>query len=473
MKNKKQVWAGCMIGAILLAILAGIAGFVVPFVSNADLFQAAFDNIATYLKFQVNGLETAYMILACVYAGLVYLLILVLAVLIAATIVKKQWLRFLSVGSLLISLVFFIFIGGLTVEYWSLADVVLTTNIILTICAAVLLICAVASIIMFLTYAADKPDPIVADHHDEPMSTSFIAQEPVKEEEPKPIMAAVAAPAEAPEAKAEEKPSEEPAVEETPEAEAPVTKKEVRQSGKYEVFPEAGFYKYRLKANNGEILLVSAGYKTRDGAKNGIATLKKNLTPECGRIKVDKNGYAQFVIYTSNESRLIVAGEIYQNANFAQAALDSVKKFGKARRIIDLEEIPESELREWIMQFGPVTPMKNGKFEVFIDEESKKWKGRLLANNGTTLLVTSNYSSKNAVLNAFENMKSKILGDSIAIGKDKQGRYQFRVYSENGSVMVMGETYPSRDGAYSAANSVRNFIADAKIVDLTKATPAN
>ena len=117
--------------------------------------------------------------------------------------------------------------------------------------------------------------------------------------------------------------------------------------------------------------------------------------------------------------------------------------------------------------------MKNGKFEVFIDEESKKWKGRLLANNGTTLLVTSNYSSKNAVLNAFENMKSKILGDSIAIGKDKQGRYQFRVYSENGSVMVMGETYPSRDGAYSAANSVRNFIADAKIVDLTKATPAN
>ena len=115
-----------------------------------------------------------------------------------------------------------------------------------------------------------------------------------------------------------------------------------------------------------------------------------------------------------------------------------------------------------------MTPLQKGKFEVFIDEESKKWKGRLIASNGATLLVTANYSSKNSVLNAFENIKSKVLGDSISIAKDKQNRYQFRVYSDNGSIMVMGETYPSRDGAFSAATSVRNFIGDAKVVDLTK-----
>ena len=35
--------------------------------------------------------------------------------------------------------------------------------------------------------------------------------------------------------------------------------------------------------------------------------------------------------------------------------------------------------------------------------------------------------------------------------------------------MIMGETYPSKDSAISAATSVRNFIGDAKLIDTTKA----
>ena len=35
-------------------------------------------------------------------------------------------------------------------------------------------------------------------------------------------------------------------------------------------------------------------------------------------------------------------------------------------------------------------------------------------------------------------------------------------------MLVMGETYPSRDSAISAASSVRNFIGSAKLVDLSK-----
>ena len=241
-----------------------------------------------------------------------------------------------------------------------------------------------------------------------------------------------------------------------------------RQVGKYEVFPEAGFYKYRLKANNGEILLVSSSYKTREGAHNGIATLRKNVKDGSKKIVTDKNGFSQFRIYTSNDSRLVVAGEIYPTLLSAQHALSSVTKFYKAHKEVDLDGIPENEVREWKVFLPPINPSNNGKIELYIDEETKKWKGRLLASNGVLLFSTTTYSSKNAVTKAIENIKNKVMAGSMSISRDKQNRYQFRVYSENGAVLVMGETYPSKESAISAASSVRNFIGNAKLIDTTK-----
>lgn len=474
MKKQKQIWAAVMIAVTLVVVVLGIAGFVVPFMADEEAFRESFNSILPLLKFDQDGLAGTASALAWVYAGALYLLLLCLIVLFVLALVQKQRFRLIPTGTLFLALVFFGIIGALSVIYLNIAAN--TTAILLLVFSGVILLCGVTSIALYGLLKAENPDPIIPDASDD-----TLLEETAPEEESKPVLASVVVrpedkvappseeekkPAPANDAPVEEEKKEEP--EAVPSEEPPITKKETKTNGKYEVFPEAGFFKYRLKANNGEILLVSAGYKTRDGAKNGIATLKKNLSADCGRIKVDKNGYAQFHIFTANESRLIVAGEIYQNYQLAQSALDSVKKFGKARRIVDLEEIPEEELREWRVDFGPVTPLQKGKFEVFVDEESKKWKGRLVASNGATLLVTANYSSKNSVLNAFENIKSKVLGDSISIAKDKQNRYQFRVYSDNGSIMVMGETYPSRDGAFSAATSVRNFIGDAKIVDLTK-----
>ena len=257
--------------------------------------------------------------------------------------------------------------------------------------------------------------------------------------------------------------------EEVAPAPAPVSSgKSQKTLGKYEIYPEAGFFKYRLKANNGEILLVSHGYRTREGARAGIATLKKNVATGVSKIITDKNGFSQFRIFTMNDSRLIVAGEFYSSSAAAQKALNSVQRFYLTDKIVDLDEIPESEVREWKVDLPPMNPSKNGKFEVYIEEESKKWQGRLVANNGAVLFVTSTYSSKNAVINAFSNIKSKVIAGDLDIARDKQNRYHFRIISENGSVILMGETYPSRESAISAAVSVRNFIGDAKTIDLSR-----
>ncbi|MDD5885698.1 MAG: DUF1508 domain-containing protein [Erysipelotrichaceae bacterium] len=248
----------------------------------------------------------------------------------------------------------------------------------------------------------------------------------------------------------------------------PVTSSETnsRIAGKYEVYPEAGFFKYRLKANNGEILIVSNGYKTRDGAKKGIETLQKNIANGVTKITTDKKGYAQFRIFTGNDSRLIVSGEIYPNAVGAQNALNSVQKFYRTDKVIDLDEIPETEIREWRVTLPDVEVSEKGKFEVFVDPETSKFRGRLLANNGQVLFVTSTYASKNGVISAFEKIQKKLATNDLTVTCDKQGRYQFMIYADNGSVMVMGETYPSRERAISAATSAKRFAAKATILGM-------
>ena len=327
--------------------------------------------------------------------------------------------------------------------------------------------------------AEEKPEeaeeePVEEEKSEEPETP---AEEPVAEKEPE-VTEEVQDEAEAPaeeekpeEAKEEpveeekaEEPKPEPVVETPTESE---TKNKV--VGKYEVYPAAGFFKYRLKANNGQILLVSRPYKTREGAINGIETFRKNAANGSHRIITDKKGRAQFRIFTANDARLIVAGEIYPNAEGAQKALDSTLRFYDTDNIQNLEEIPESEIREWRAELKDVEAKPNGKIEMFKDDDGK-WVGDLRASNSELLFLTTAYSTKTALQNALRSVANNAMKGNISIVCDKQNRYQFKVYSDNGMDLVFGETYDSKEAATSAANSARNFLhGQPKLVDLSKA----
>lgn len=50
-------------------------------------------------------------------------------------------------------------------------------------------------------------------------------------------------------------------------------------AGKFELYKDkAGEFRFRLKASNGEIILVSEGYAQKAGCKNGIESVRKNST---------------------------------------------------------------------------------------------------------------------------------------------------------------------------------------------------
>lgn len=235
-------------------------------------------------------------------------------------------------------------------------------------------------------------------------------------------------------------------------------------SGKYEVYPEAGNFKFRLKASNGEILAVSFPYSTEKGAISGIETFKRNVKTGVFEVYTDKNNYSQFVLMNSVGARIIIVGEFYNNYAQAESAIDSVKKFYNSEKVQTLKEVPESESREELVELEKVEENDKGKYELY--HENGGYYLRLKANNAQVLFVSQGYSSKASAKSGLETIKKAIIDNRFTVGKDKQNRYQFNLYSSTYQLILTGETYPAKSNCISAINSVRKFAGKAKLVEL-------
>jgi len=237
-----------------------------------------------------------------------------------------------------------------------------------------------------------------------------------------------------------------------------------RYTGKYEVYPEAGSYKFRLKASNGEILAVSFRYTTEKGAISGIETFKKNVASGVFEISTDKSGFSQYNLYNQNKARIMMVGEFYTSAKLAESAVESVKRFYDTERIDILSKIAESEIREELVVFEKIDPSSTGKYEIY--KEDKDYFIRLKANNAQVLFVSQGYASKATAKQGLETIRNAIENNQFTIGKDKQNRYQFNLYSSTNQLILTGETYPVKSSCTSAINSVRKFGIKAKVVEI-------
>jgi len=236
-----------------------------------------------------------------------------------------------------------------------------------------------------------------------------------------------------------------------------------KPTGKYEIYPEGDYYKYRLKASNGEILCVSFRYSTEKNARTGIETFMKNV--EEGRFEVvtDKSQYSQFYLYNQAGARYIIVGEVYKDIKQAYSAVESVKNFYRTDRIDVLDSIPISERREENIEFDSVDQVDTGKYEIY--KENALYYIRLIASNGQVMLKSQGYASKATAKSGLNTIKNAIKAKSFTISRDKQNRYQFNLYSSRGQLILAGETYPVKASGISAAHSVLKFGLKASVVE--------
>ena len=95
------------------------------------------------------------------------------------------------------------------------------------------------------------------------------------------------------------------------------------------------FY-FNLRAKNGEVILTSETYKSRHGANNGIASVRKN-GPNCLRydMKLDKRGQFYFLLKAPN-NRVIGKSESFTRAAAMEKGIEVVMKHAASAPVRDL-----------------------------------------------------------------------------------------------------------------------------------------
>ena len=230
--------------------------------------------------------------------------------------------------------------------------------------------------------------------------------------------------------------------------------------GKYEVFPVGDVFLYRLKASNGEVLVVSEMYKNLKSALVAVETLKKNLETGTLQIHQDKHGLYQFKLFASNK-RLLAASANYASEANCTSGANSFKRFASVSPVVVLENDPEHLIEE--IPLNALANKKNGK--LVIESIEDEFEFRLYASNGVVLCTSATYKTKPALNNCVILFKEAVKNGRFYVVKDKNNSYQFKLYTESGRCIVIGEAYKTKAQAISAANSVATFLTWAEVID--------
>jgi uncharacterized protein len=92
------------------------------------------------------------------------------------------------------------------------------------------------------------------------------------------------------------------------------------------------FY-FNLTAANGQVILSSQGYASKDGCKTGIASVKKNSSNKKHFERKDsKDGSHYFVLKAAN-SKVIGKSQMYKTNQSSENGIDSIQTNAKLAKI--------------------------------------------------------------------------------------------------------------------------------------------
>lgn len=253
------------------------------------------------------------------------------------------------------------------------------------------------------------------------------------------------------EVKEEHAPVEEPVVEEE---KAPAK----RNLGKFAIAQEGVNYRYRLKASNGELLVVSELYASEKACRTGIETIKKNAESAKVEVVEDKHGLFSFRIMTK-QGRCLATSANYKTKARALSASESFKKFVVTERVEVEEAADHFEVEEFTKE---ITPEEKGKYKLVRAEDGYIY--QLVASNGRVIAKSQVYKSEASCKESLEKFRTLAYEGTFYIFKDKNAKYQFKLYNKQKRLVLAGEVYDTKDRVVSVIESIKRFAKLAEVV---------
>ncbi len=110
-------------------------------------------------------------------------------------------------------------------------------------------------------------------------------------------------------------------------------------SAKFEIFQSTAsknFY-FRLRAQNGETILGSEGYTTKDNCRNGIESVKVNSPFDSNYDRlIASNDQYYFNLKSSANYQVIGTSELYVSTQGRDNGIESVKRNAPIANVVDL-----------------------------------------------------------------------------------------------------------------------------------------
>ena len=108
-------------------------------------------------------------------------------------------------------------------------------------------------------------------------------------------------------------------------------------AGKFELYTDnAGEYRFRLKAGNGENILASEGYKQKSSAENGIESVKNNASEDARYERKETAAGKHMFNLKATNGQVIGTSQSYASASGRDGGIESVKSKAPDARVEDL-----------------------------------------------------------------------------------------------------------------------------------------
>ena len=244
-------------------------------------------------------------------------------------------------------------------------------------------------------------------------------------------------------------------VEEAPKARAP------RANGKFILVQEGPNWRYKLKASNGEVIIVSEPYTSEKAVRTGIETLKKNIEVSRCDIVEDKHGLFSFRVITK-QGRCLATSANYKTKARAESASESYKRWALSDNII-LDDTGSGDHTEVEKIEVQIKEEHNGKFT--IKEEGAGFIYQLRASNGRVIATSNIYKSKESCLEACEKFRVCVYDGSFYVYKDKNSKFQFKLYNKQNRLVLAGEVYSDKTRAVAVIESIKKHAKYAVVID--------
>ncbi len=215
-------------------------------------------------------------------------------------------------------------------------------------------------------------------------------------------------------------------------------------------------YYFRLRAQNGEIILQSEGYTTKSGAQLGVGSVQRHSDNRKNyEVRTARDGSYYFVLRADNHilpGQVIGVSEMHEKEESAHNGIKGVMAVAPTAPVED--------------DTKGARKFDNPKFQIFKGKDEEFY-FRLIARNGENILSSEGYKAKSGALNGIESVR-KNADDAPRYDRKvaQNGQFYFVLKSSNGQIIGESELFSSEQARENSLRSVMSTAPYAPVEDV-------